>query len=61
MISGKNKIVLASGDELLELIPQSQPMVMIDKLLFSNSQKTITGFKIEPTCIFCENNLIYSE
>ncbi len=58
MISGKNKVVLASGDELLALIPQRQPMVMIDKLLFSNSQQTTTGFKIEPTCIFCENGFL---
>ena len=58
MISGKNKIVLASGADLISLIPQRAPMVMIDKLLYADDQKTITGLHINASCIFCENNFL---
>ena len=50
--------MLASGNELIELIPQKPPMVMIDKLIFSDKQKTITGFKVTNDCIFCENGTL---
>ncbi len=47
--------MLASGIEILEFIPQRSPMVMIDKLLFSNNEKTVSGLSIDEDCIFCEN------
>ena len=58
MISGKNNTVLVSGDDLVSLIPQRAPMVLIDKLLYADDNKTITGFKFDSSCIFCENNFL---
>ena len=50
--------MLVSGNEIFELIPQKPPIVMIDKLLFSDKQKTISGFMINHECIFCENGFL---
>ena len=50
--------MLATGSELLELIPQKKPFVMIDKLFFSDREKTISGFTIKKDCILCRNGFL---
>jgi len=42
---------------LLELIPQRPPMVMIDQLVQYNEKKSTTKFFIQKENIFCENGL----
>lgn len=49
---------LISGNELLELIPQRPPVVMIDKFLYSDETTSISGLTIPSTCVFCENELL---
>ncbi len=44
-----------SGKELLSLIPQSYPMVMIDTLLSSDDKKTKTSLTVSENNIFCLN------
>ena len=50
--------MIASGSGILELIPQRPPVVMIDKLLFSDHQKTVSALTINSSCIFCENGFL---
>ena len=50
--------MLAKENEIFELIPQKPPIVMIDKLLFSDKQKTVSGLTINSECIFCENGFL---
>ena len=38
---------------VLEVLPQRPPMVMIDRLLFVDTKKTISTFFIDKDCIFC--------
>jgi 3-hydroxymyristoyl/3-hydroxydecanoyl-(acyl carrier protein) dehydratase len=45
-------MMLATGNELLEFIPQREPVVMIDRLIHCDHEKIITGLKIEPDNIF---------
>ncbi len=47
-----------SDNELLELIPQRPPVVMIDKFLYSDETTSISGLLIPPTCVFCENGFL---
>jgi predicted hotdog family 3-hydroxylacyl-ACP dehydratase len=44
--------MLATGNELLEFIPQRDPVVMIDKLIHCDHEKIISGLTIEPGNIF---------
>lgn len=46
---------IAEGEQLMKFIPQRQPMVMIDKLFFSDAEKCITGLHISEENIFCSN------
>lgn len=43
---------------VLDVLPQRSPMVMIDKLLFVNQQKINSEFFITETCIFCNNGFL---
>ncbi|NQT77307.1 MAG: hydroxymyristoyl-ACP dehydratase [Bacteroidetes bacterium] len=45
--------MLATKETILTLIPQRPPMVMVDKLIYSDEQKAITGFSIREGNIFC--------
>lgn len=47
--------VIAEGIELLQLIPQRPPFVMIDKLYLADDLKAITGLRIR------ENNTLFKE
>jgi predicted hotdog family 3-hydroxylacyl-ACP dehydratase len=40
---------------VLEVLPQRPPMVMIDKLLFVDAEKITSTFSIHQDCIFCNN------
>jgi predicted hotdog family 3-hydroxylacyl-ACP dehydratase len=44
--------MLAEGENILDLIPQRPPMVMISKLLYCDPLKTTTGFIVEPDNLF---------
>jgi len=46
---------IAEGDNLLKLIPQRPPMVMVDKLFSSDEEKCITGLHITEKNIFCRD------
>lgn len=48
---------IAEGEQLLKFIPQRSPMVMIDKLFFSDAEKCITGLHISEGNIFCNDGL----
>ena len=50
--------MLISGEAIVELIPQRHPFVMIDKLFFSDAEKTISGFEIKSDCILCGNGTL---
>ena len=47
--------MLAAKETVLTLIPQRPPMVMVDKLIYSDEQKTITVFNIKEENIFCSS------
>ncbi len=47
---------MLSGYELYKLLPQSTPMLMIDTLVSSGKEKTITNLTVTEDNIFCENN-----
>jgi len=47
--------VLISGNELLELIPQRHPVVMIDKFIYGDETTSISGLTVQSTCVFCED------
>ncbi len=42
-------------ENILSLIPQRPPFVMIDRLLFSNENLTRCGFLVTPSNIFTQN------
>lgn len=39
---------MIKGEELYEMLPQSEPMVMIDLFVSSNEKTTVTSFHIKP-------------
>ncbi len=41
---------------ILDLIPQRPPVVMVDKLKYCDNVKTVSEFVIKAENIFCENN-----
>ena len=45
------------GKELLKLIPQRPPMVMIEKLIYSDEKRTQTILTVKHDNIFCSNEL----
>jgi len=47
--------MLAQGHDLLNLIPQRPPMVMIDKLISCDERSTSSSFNIDNKNIFIEN------
>jgi hypothetical protein len=55
---GTRKILNAEYSRILNLIPQSPPMVMIDELMESDEKLTKTRFLIRETNVFCQPGLI---
>ncbi len=50
MIQSEN--ILASGETILKFLPHRYPMVMIDRLLVSDDDSTITGLHISEDNVF---------
>ncbi len=50
--------MIAQGKEILKLIPQRPPIVMVDKLISASDGKTVSGFTILAGNIFVENGLM---
>lgn len=46
---------MIKGKELHSLLPQSSPMLMIDTLVSSDQEKTITNLTVTEDNIFCQN------
>ncbi|MCK9616491.1 MAG: hydroxymyristoyl-ACP dehydratase [Lentimicrobiaceae bacterium] len=55
MASSQN--IICSGNDLLRLIPQRPPMVMIDKLRSCENKVTITALTPQADNLFAENGL----
>jgi predicted hotdog family 3-hydroxylacyl-ACP dehydratase len=47
--------VLIAGNDILQVIPQRPPVVMVDALYVCDEHGAKTGFTIEEDNIFCEN------
>ena len=43
---------------ILEILPQRQPFIMIDKLLHCDQQITSTSFQVREDNIFCDNGCL---
>ena len=50
--------MIAQGDDVLKLIPQRPPIVMVDKLISAEGKKTVSGLYIKADNIFVENNCL---
>lgn len=56
--------MILEGDQILEIIPQRPPIVMVNKLIAIEENKTVTGLTIQPDNIFvmdgifCEPGII---
>ncbi len=46
---------LLAGDELLELIPQRPPIVMVDRFFGMDDAGSYTGLKVEASNLFCQD------
>ena len=46
---------ILKGEEVLKLIPQRPPVVMVDALYSVTVDSAETGLDIDPSCIFCRN------
>lgn len=44
--------------DVLEVIPQRAPIVMIDTLRHADSVKTISIFEVKESCIFCNDGFL---
>jgi predicted hotdog family 3-hydroxylacyl-ACP dehydratase len=52
--------IIANETEILDYIPQKQPMVMVGKLLRVDGKRTVTSLTIGKENLFCEEG-IFSE
>lgn len=50
--------MIAQGNEVLKLIPQRPPIVMVDKLISAAGKKTVSGLKITLDNIFVADNCL---
>lgn len=53
--------MLASSDIVHQLIPQKNPMIMVDTLIRHDDQHTLTGFCIQEKNLFIEHGYFSSE
>jgi 3-hydroxymyristoyl/3-hydroxydecanoyl-(acyl carrier protein) dehydratase len=49
-------IILAEGEEILELLPQRQPMVMLDRLHRCDEMQTVTSLTVRNDNVFIRDN-----
>lgn len=50
--------MIATGEELLALIPQRPPMVLVDALLACANDRTVTRFTVPADSILVENGVL---
>lgn len=50
--------MIAQGDDILKLIPQRPPIVMVDKLISATDKITVSGFHIQQDNIFVKNGYL---
>ena len=50
------KEAILKGEEILQLIPQRPPIVMVDKLYSVDEETSHTGLTVKADNIFCQNN-----
>lgn len=50
------KEAIVKGDEILQLIPQRPPIVMVDKLYSVDGETSYSGLTVKADNIFCQNN-----
>jgi 3-hydroxyacyl-[acyl-carrier-protein] dehydratase len=55
MIQSEN--ILASGEQILRLLPHRHPMIMIDKLIVSDDESTVTCLTISEDNVFSHEGL----
>jgi len=48
----------ATEIDVLDVIPQRAPIVMIDALQYADVTKTISTFEIKDTCVFCNKGFL---
>jgi 3-hydroxymyristoyl/3-hydroxydecanoyl-(acyl carrier protein) dehydratase len=51
----QSKITLMFEEDIISLIPQRPPFVMVDRVLHSDERLTRTAFRVAPDNIFVEN------
>ncbi len=49
--------MILQGEQILEMIPQRPPIVMVDKLISAEDGKTTTGLTVSPDNIFVQDGL----
>lgn len=49
--------MLLQGEQILDMIPQRPPIVMVDKLIAAEEGKTVTGLTISPDNLFTQDGL----
>lgn len=50
--------MLATGEELLALIPQRPPLVLVDALLTCADARTVSRFWVPADCVLVENGVL---
>jgi predicted hotdog family 3-hydroxylacyl-ACP dehydratase len=50
--------MILEGDQILDMIPQRPPIVMVDKLIAVAEGKTTTGLTVKPDNIFVLNGVL---
>lgn len=50
--------IIVQGDDILDLIPQRTPIVMIDKLFYADKTSAATGLLIKEDNIFCKEGYL---
>ncbi|MGI4862373.1 MAG: hypothetical protein ACRYFZ_00505 [Janthinobacterium lividum] len=54
----ENHLMLATGDELLALIPQRPPLVLISALLTCADERTVTQYRVPADGVLVENGVL---
>ncbi len=49
--------MILQNEQILEMIPQRPPIVMVDKLIAVEENKTITGLTVKPDNIFVQDGV----
>lgn len=50
--------MLVKGNEIIELIPQRPPVVLVEKLIFADEIRSVSAFTVESSCIFEEDGFL---